>query len=330
MKIVLHTDRSYRLKRFGYYFKTVRRALRNKVKTREYLHLAFDRLLRADSVLPHMLYIELSNVCNTRCVYCPYPSYRFDEPFLREDVLEKIIESLSNQPVDKIIIGGGEPTLHPKFDAFTRQLKDCTKFLSVVTNGQWTDVRITDALADGTFDLVEVSVDAGGKEEYEKARPGAHYDRLLDNLRMLDLVKRESRSETIIGIRLMVRPSKRKNERQYLRALKQYCDTIFPQYISNPAGMERLDDVYLSVHETKNDFPRCTYPSRALQIKSDGTVPLCSFLGHASPANRILLGNIREQSLQSLWRSPILAEYRDAQRRRDPERMPACRGCLGG
>lgn len=330
MKIALHTDRSYRIKRFGYYFRTVRRALRNSVAAGAYLRLAFDRLLRVDSALPHMLYVELSNVCNTRCVYCPYPAYRFDEPFLREDVLEKIIESLSQQPVDKIIIGGGEPTLHPEFKAFAHRLRGCAKFLSVVTNGQWTDVHITEALADGTFDLVEVSVDAGGKEEYEKARAGARYDRLIANLRMLERVKRVSRAETIIGIRLMVRPSLRKSERQYLREWKQYCDTIFPQYVSKPAEMERLDDAYLSVHESKNDFPRCTYPSRAMQIKTDGTVPLCSFLGHASPADRILLGNIREQSIQSLWRNPNLSEYRAAHRRRDPTRIPACRGCLGG
>lgn len=165
------------------------------------MRLAFDRLLRADSAMPHMLYVELSNVCNTRCVYCPCPGYHFDEPFLLQDVLEKIIVSLSHQPVDKIIIGGGEPTLHPEFDAFARRLKHCAKFLSVVTNGQWTDDGITAALADGTFDLVEVSVDAGGKEEYEKAREGARYDRLIANLRMLERVNvyRTRRPSSVSG-----------------------------------------------------------------------------------------------------------------------------------
>ncbi|MCB2204554.1 radical SAM protein [bacterium] len=330
MKTILHTDRAYRLKRFGYYFRTVRQALRNNVGAGNYLHLAFDRMLRIDSALPHMLYVEMSNVCNTQCAYCPYPTYSYNEPFLREDVLESIVASLSRQPVDKIMIGGGEPTLHPEFSSYARRLRQSAKFLSVVTNGQWTDDRVTHTLAEGTFDLVEVSVDAGGKEEYERTRKGGKYHRLLGNLDALMRIKRESRSRTIIGIRLMIRPTMRKAERQYLQAWKPYCDTILPQYISTPAGMGELDDAYLSVHQHNNDFPRCTYPSRALQIKSDGTVPLCSFKGHAAPADRILLGDIREHSIQLLWKHPLLLQYRAAHRSRDTQRMPACRGCPGG
>ena len=328
--VFLHTDRSYRLNRLGYFVRTIRHALGKNVGTGEYLRLLLGRLFRVDGALPHMLYVEFSNLCNTRCVYCPCPAYPFEEPFLREDVLAHTIASLTERPVGKLMIGGGEPTLHPRFGEYARRLRPCARFLSVVTNGQWSDADITRTLAEGTFDLVEVSVDAGGKEEYEQTRQGASHDRLLANLRALGRVKRSTGSKTIIGIRLMIRPSTREDERRHVESWKPHCDVIFPQYVSRPAGMAHLEDAFVSVHQTREDYPRCTYPSRAMQIKSDGTVPLCSFLGHAPPESRIILGNIREQDLRMLWRHPVLMQYRDAHRRRDPARMPACRGCLGG
>lgn len=218
--VLLHTDRSYRLNKLGYFFRTIRHALRVNVGTGNYLRLLLGRLFRVDGALPHMLYVEFSNLCNTRCVYCPCPAYPFEESFLREDVLEHTIASLADHPVGKLMIGGGEPMLHPRFGEYALRLRPCASFPSVVSNGQWRDTEITRTLADGTFDLVEVSVDAGGKEKYERTRQGASHDQLLANLRALERVKRSAGSKTIIGIRLMIRPSTSEDERRHVETWK--------------------------------------------------------------------------------------------------------------
>ena len=325
----LRSDRLYRLRKFGYLWKVAAQALRNGVPLRDYARMATPLFLRGTSRLPHALYLEFSNVCNTVCEYCPYPAYAKTLPFMRRDVFTRILDALSEVPVNKIHVGGGEPTLHPHFSAWLPELRGSARFVNVVSNGQWSDDAIAETLMSGAADMVEISVDAGGKYAYEAARSGASHDRLMRNLSRLRQIKRSRASQTIIGIRLMIRPSTRSREREHLRAWSPHCDVIFAQYVSKPAGSRNDADMYVSSHELHATYPRCSSPSRALQIKADGTVPLCGINGHSPQDAAIILGNILDSRIHALWNDPRLAQYREAHRTRSEALMPACRGCAG-
>lgn len=325
----IHSDRLYRFKRYKYYFKTTVQSLRRGVTVRDYLGLVIPSFLISDPPKPHALYLEFSNTCNIKCVYCAYPNYNYEVKFMQADVLEKVIQSLKMTPINKINIGGGEPTLNPHFIEFTNELKHYSRFLNVVTNGQWVDNKISHSLASGAFDMVEVSIDAGDKDDYERSRVGAQYDRLKQNINRLRQIKKATNSKTIIGIRLMIRPSKRKKEKYYLSYWKSFCDTIIAQYITKPLNLPYYEDIYLSTHELNNTYPKCTYPSRAMQIKADGTVPLCCAMGNADASHIITLGNIKQKNLAELWNDTTLVKYRKAHRSRDYENMSVCKGCLG-
>lgn len=248
---------------------------------------------------------------------------------MQADVLEKVIQSLKMTPINKINIGGGEPTLNPHFIEFANELKQYSRFLNVVTNGQWVDDKISHTLASGAFYMVEISIDAGDKDDYERSRVGAQYDRLKQNIERLQQIKKATHSKTIIGIRLMIRPSKRKKEKYYLNYWKSFCDTIIAQYVTKPLNLQYYEDIYVSTHELHKTYPKCTYPSRAMQIKADGTVPLCCVMGNADASGMISLGNIKQKNIAELWDNPTITNYRKAHHYRDYENMPVCKGCLG-
>ncbi|MBL0174273.1 MAG: radical SAM protein [Ignavibacteria bacterium] len=135
----LRSDRLYRLRKFGYLWKVAAQALRNGVPLRDYARMAAPLFLRGTSRLPHALYLEFSNVCNTVCEYCPYPAYGKALPFMRRDVFARILGALSEVPVNKIHVGGGEPTLHPHFSAWLRELRGLRALCEC--GQQWTMVR---------------------------------------------------------------------------------------------------------------------------------------------------------------------------------------------
>ncbi|MBL0174274.1 MAG: SPASM domain-containing protein [Ignavibacteria bacterium] len=142
-------------------------------------------------------------------------------------------------------------------------------------------------------------------------------------------MKRSRASKTIIGIRLMIRPSTRSREREYLRAWSPLCDVIFAQYVSKPSILTDGEDMYTSSHELLGTTPHCSYPSRAMQIKADGSVPLCGINGHSPKDSAIMLGNILDSGIEELWKHPILSRYREAHGARVEALMPVCRGCPG-
>lgn len=325
----IHLEKLNAFEKFHYFRKTAWRAWRNGVQLRSYLPLLFPRQFDGKSDRPHVVYIELSNACNIVCEYCACPLFHNEEQFMRGDVWHSVIENLHARRIDKVIISGGEPTLHPRFIEWMSELNRVPKFLSLITNGQWLSDDISRTLASGIFDLVEFSVDAGDGENYERVRVGASFERFQKNLRRVYELRTQFRSRTLIGIRVMTRPSTIGAERESIRRWKPLCDTIISQRIIKPVGSEFDRDVFYSSSARRGVFPTCRYPLRALQIKADGSVPLCTVRGHASDRMSSTLGNIMQTSIESLWRHSLLMQYQRAHRLRIPRDMPLCEGCTG-
>ena len=65
-----------------------------------------------------------------------------------------------------ILIGGGEPTLHPGFESFVRFAKDLGLQLAIVSNGSHGERLLAVADALGPGDWVRLSLDAGSDERF--------------------------------------------------------------------------------------------------------------------------------------------------------------------
>lgn len=126
---------------------------------------------------PVHVQIILSDLCNQACHFCAYrdPNYTSSKLFHvngnynpnRMLPYEKVIEILDDckdMGVQAIqLTGGGEPTIHPKFDVVVSEAKARGFKLGLVTNG----VRQRDLSA---FDWVRVSLDAAYGATYAKIR----------------------------------------------------------------------------------------------------------------------------------------------------------------
>lgn len=284
----------------------------------------------SDASAPPSVHVGLTNACNLRCVYCwnaflPYPRI-----FMTRDVLHALVQGLMPMGVPRVIVGGGEPTLHPEFGAMARELRRATRFLSIVTNGQWCRPEIPKVLLTTSFDLIEVSVDAGGAEYYERSRKGGSYARILENLIQLRRQRDILRSSSLINIRLMIRPSTAARARYYSRLLSGYGDIVMRQYVVQEPRSDYHDDVYVSVRTgnqpseraVADAYPKCSIPFKSLSVGPTGDVPLCA-------PSRLYLGNVLRRSLEEMWSGGIMRDYRHGHRTRELAKIPACKGCPG-
>jgi len=278
---------------------------------------------------PTSLSIELTDACDLKCLYCNNPLFSNPRIFMNETTFESIIKSVQDFPIDRIRVGGGEPTLHPKFSIFSQQLSNKTKYLSIVTNGQWKKKGIAEALI-SNYDLIEVSVDAGGAEFYEKSREGSSYDLLVENMMKLNTLKIKMNSKVHINIRFMVRPSNDKTKNEEYTFWKKYSNSIMPQYIVQHSESDYDEDIYKSVHIEKEAYPKCTLPFKDIQIRANGNIPLCQVTGSSTVAEkRKIIGNVKINSIQDMWTGSELTSIRKAHKERNLQKMEICKGCRG-
>jgi hypothetical protein len=118
---------------------------------------------------PLSINLDLTTACNYACDHCIdaeilNSGISHDERRLRTSVEEMARRGLRSV----ILIGGGEPTLHPAFPAFVRFLKGLALEVAVVSNGGRNDRlhEVADAL--DARDWVRLSLDAGTDETFQR------------------------------------------------------------------------------------------------------------------------------------------------------------------
>ncbi|TET60291.1 MAG: radical SAM protein [Candidatus Stahlbacteria bacterium] len=279
---------------------------------------------------PSAIAVEFTNHCNINCVYCNNPKIVRPRGFMSIKTFSRLIKNIIEMNISRVIVGGGEPTLHPKFASFTSELAKSVKFLSIVTGGQWTRKEIAYEMLEAPFDLIEISVDAGGKQNYEKSRKGACYKKLFNNLKLLKKAKKELRASSIINIRLMLRPSQKTIEKHQIKYWSQFSDIIMPQYIVKVDYVDYHEDIYLPVQHKTQAYPKCSIPFKEITVQWNGEIPLCGPSGNQIDlSHRLIIDNINESSISDIWDGKVFQQYRKGHRNRELDKIQVCRGCMG-
>src|SRR5678815_2010075 len=321
-------DNTNRLARVRYRLKLYGKQLiasRGKVPFTELIRTQFPFVL-SDAVAPPKLGVELTNYCNLACPYCSSPLRLRPQGLMEPTTFCNLVRQVKECGIPWIsVCGNGEPTLHPKFPNYVRQLAAATKFLELTTNWQRVNQEIIYSVLKAPVNLMHVSVDGGNKEEYESMRIGGKLERLLQNLTLLNQVKEETNSSTLINIRIMLLPSQCADEQRLVNFWRGYGDVVSKQYVFNH---DSLSYGYNSL--AYKPGARCSLPFKILDVNWNGNVPLCTYSRmQTGKPDGLSIGNINEKSLLEVWHGQIIKQYREGHRYRKEELLPICRRCPG-
>ncbi|WP_448534906.1 anaerobic ribonucleoside-triphosphate reductase activating protein [Pseudothermotoga sp.] len=109
---------------------------------------------------PKSISIVLFTVgCNFRCPYCHNPELVLAEVSTAEE--QEILEEIRKRKItNRVVITGGEPTVHEDLPAFIRKLKEYNYLVKLDTNGS--NPRMMEGLlAEGLLDYVALDVKSG-------------------------------------------------------------------------------------------------------------------------------------------------------------------------
>lgn len=150
--------------------------------------------------------IEVTSRCNASCIYCPRTVYRsyWQNRDLPLKTFQRIMPALPKAALT-YLQGWGEPLLHPDLAAMVRMVSATGSAVGTTTNGMLLNSgRVRDLIEAGlailTFSLAGTSSSCNNA-----ARPGAPFDRVLEQIDRVRRIKKECNSSTpVIHIAYML------------------------------------------------------------------------------------------------------------------------------
>ena len=282
------------------------------------------------------VYIEITNVCNLHCSFCPcgkkpasnaannsMKATAEQRYFMPSELFEKCIAGAQEIGATNVYFHVlGEPTLHPGFVHYVKKLEETPLKLTLTTNGTTIERTGRQILASPAIRQVNFSTHAFAELPRENAE--RHLQNILDFCRIAIV----ERPELYINLRLWnVGASEATPWNSYMlnRIRETFGVDVTPgHFCSRHKSFNICGRLYLH-EDTRFEWPEskvtepaevtaATYPAgtcRALDthvaILHDGRVVACC-LDHSG---QITLGDIANQSLPEILDAPLACNLRE-------------------
>lgn len=277
-----------------------------------------NETLGALSVRPFELRLELTNVCNSNCVFCPYQFQQRDHANMSDTVFRKAVS-------DFVLIHGGSVNLTPivgeslvdnKFLERVRYLRQFPEIdrITVTTNGILLDKVGIEAVLDSGLDTIQISTSGFHEESYKRIYRSKAYHRMLRNVTALVEMNAAKKNPTNIWICLRSdRPlADVMKDRDFQPILSHNPNIDFTWAFTSAGGRitrESLPSGMKLRVSSKKPEP-CLYMYNGPIVLPDGAVSACACVAAVDALDDLCIGNILEQDLLEIYTSPRMQELR--------------------
>jgi radical SAM protein with 4Fe4S-binding SPASM domain len=268
--------------------------------------------------------------CNRQCRMCPqYTNPPVIERYISDEVIERACREIGVRNVSIEISAYGETFMHPKADDFLYKVRElCPKATIVVaTNGSLLDRHRCEKIVESGIDHLSFSLDAGSRESYQWLCKATDYEQLCRNLETLVEIRNNLNAKHlkitthIIGIKEL--------SHEFDPFIKRWSGIVDQAYVrtyGNWAGL--VDQNGISPAESQK-IPDKRYPCAwlwyATKIEPNGDVSKC-FIHVTGDKNP--LGNIMQQSFESIWQGRKLEDLRNKHCQNDIRDIEFCKDCI--
>ena len=286
---------------------------------------------------PKTLYVETTNICNANCVFCAYQyqaGFRPGKGLMKDELFEKALRDYARMPKGDFeqkqinftpLVG--EPLVDPKIIERAKLARGMGFRVIFFSNGILLNKIDLEALLETGVETIAISTSPFDRAAHELLyRTNGKYDDLVEGLQRLLKLRNQRNAATEVSIlfrahielkeilkqpdfREKILPHLRPEEVKGLYAQQASFDTWGGQIKKTdlPGGMRIAQAPQLKYRPCQWTF--------FLQVMYDGRVRACScrFTGREQSNGEedgLFVGDIREESLEEIWRGPALRNLR--------------------
>lgn len=273
--------------------------------------------------IPDRLYIETTNLCNARCVFCMYPKIHgtFPIEYMEKSLFENVVN-------DYINMGGREISLTPtvadpftdKYFAERFEFLEKSKIRKVYLYSNFISFRASiqktlNDLKNLEFDI-GISMTGWNREMYDKLMGVDKYEKVMNNIEILGdiLIKNRNVKAHVVLRHYDNSPTIQEDLMNMVYVCKKNnIQPISAHGFDTWGGLleeEMKNNEYLSA-KIKPRLPRTkpcevTYRKPLITVQGDYKVCECRDVNFET-----VIGNVKERPFSELWYSEELKKFRN-------------------
>ncbi len=271
---------------------------------------------------PRQVHLENTNMCNSRCIMCPYSQMQRPKGIMDIELFRKGLREASELGATWIQPQFfGEPFLDKTFGKKLALCKAMGFYVSIHTNGSVMGVEQVQMLLDNEVDEVHVSIDSLSAETFESIRRGLKYEDVAGNVeRLMQMRRQQQRTKPMVWVNYLEMPENQGESETFFRHWNAIVDRVNVSFARSWGDHCRRDDVQ---RIDKLRFP-CPSPWQQLVVTAQGNIlPCCQdYEGQA-----LSLGNLRDISLREAWEGEKMKWLREKLLTCKYDEIPLCRDC---
>lgn len=285
---------------------------------------------------PASLFIEPTNLCNLKCSMCPQSleglmegqGQKIERGLMDFDLYKGIIdESLKFGKRTTIFFHkDGEPLLHPRLPEMIEYAvsRKAAYQTHLSTNAMLLNQKTRDSLLKSGIDSIIINIDAATEETYIKIKKVPGLDKVEENIKdFVETKKKLGLNKPLIRVKLIAVEENLGEVEAFKKKWNKLADeVVISREFSWPGFMQKKKDA--PEYGSDERYP-CISLWLALAINWDGTVSVCCIDFY----HRGILGNLRESTINKIWKGEKLKGIRVAHLDGKFKSVPVCSDCRG-
>ena len=273
---------------------------------------------------PPNIQIEPTSMCNLRCIMCYQSDKSFSSKsagfmgYMKLDLFKKIVDEIEGKIEGVTFASRGEPTLHKQLDEFLKYCEGKFLGLKLNTNATLLDEKKINLLLSSDLQTLVLSIDEKNKENYEKIRVNAKFEKIMQNLELLKNIREKKYKNSKIKIRISgVKINTDQSVDEMNQFYKEFADEIA---LVDYSPWESAYD-----NEVNNIQAECSELYRRIFVWQDGKVNPCDY-DYKSTLSK---WNANKHSIKMIWNSDYYNEIRRLHKLKERKKIEPCKRCIG-
>ncbi|MFC1577129.1 radical SAM protein [Candidatus Omnitrophota bacterium] len=307
------------------------------------------------------VFMDLNNKCNLRCRMCYFSLDLKCEPpvTMGLELFRKIAGEVFPRSLSVNLSCAAEPLIIPDYGEYLKVAEEhSVPETTIVTNALLLDEKMIRSIINSNISVMDISIDGAKKETYERIRKGSSFEKVLNNVRSLQKIKkiRKSKNPRLYLDYALMR-SNIDEFPDFLRLAKELgADRVRANHLIPFERLDIMDESLIHCKEKTNrvldearkeakelgldiaipknfnlskakkkapafNRPQCRVPFESMFIISDGRVTPCAWFS----LKEWCAGGFNKQGFGEIWNGDVYAGLRERFDRKEFTRF--CQNC---